>query len=43
MLIAAASPLDRMRNTYTTSEVRPPTDCADSSQRRCHNCSCGTR
>lgn len=30
-------------NTYSTCDSRSPTDCADTSQWRCHNCSCGTK
>jgi hypothetical protein len=30
-------------NTYGTYECRFPMDRAKASQRRCHNCSCGTR
>jgi hypothetical protein len=42
-MIGATSPLERRCNTYDTSKCRSPTDCADRSLGRCHNCSCGKR
>jgi hypothetical protein len=42
--IGAASLWDKKCNTYYgTCECRSPTDCTDTSQWRCNDCSCGTR
>lgn len=43
LTIAAASLWGMMCNIYGICECRSPTDHADTSQRMCHNCSCGMR
>lgn len=43
LTIAAASLWGVMCNTYGICECRSPTDHADTSQRMCHNYSCGMR
>ena len=41
--IEAMSSWDMKFNTYDTCECGSPTECTDTSQWGCHNCSCGTR
>jgi hypothetical protein len=41
--IGVVSSWGRKRNAYDKREWRSPTDCMNTSQWRCHNCSCGMR
>ena len=42
-LLVQVSPWHKQCNTYNTCECRSPSDSTDTSQWKCHNCSCGKK